>query len=191
MAQTLFRWRFHRSGKPQRFKWYTHLVQLCSFIQGFQPSPLGNQTIPRRSFPEPAQLRFVDRPVADCKSLNTQGRYGCCKPDGEQVVRKEDDLENKAFKLQPRPAVRINNMPWNFAESECVNKRGREAEKLEIKPKRLIWHFRVALLFLTLNNLKVQYHTPSFYPPLTSRHEHTHSGSQWACTQLSRLWSGG
>lgn len=32
----------------------------------------------------------------------------------------------------------------------------------------------MALLFLALNNLKVQYHTPSFHPPLPSRHAHTH-----------------
>ncbi|ROI16000.1 hypothetical protein DPX16_14212 [Anabarilius grahami] len=38
--------------------------------------------------------------VSCCKSLNTQGRYGSCKPDGEQVERKEDDLDKKAFKLE-------------------------------------------------------------------------------------------
>lgn len=55
------------------------------------------------------------------------------------MEKKEDDLEKKAFKLQPRPAVRINNMPWNFAESECVNKCERKrGGKLEIKPKWLI-----------------------------------------------------
>lgn len=86
--------------------WFYYVALPSIKLEGLQPSPFGPQTIPRWTFPEAAWLRLMDWPVARleqvscCKSLNTQGRYGSCKPDGEQVERKEDDLEKKAFKLE-------------------------------------------------------------------------------------------
>lgn len=131
---------------------------------------------------------WLEQQVSCCKSLNAQGRYVCCKPDGEQVERKEDDLEKKAFKIQPRPAVGINNMEF-FRKQVCewmwMKRRGK------VKDQAKMANLTLPCGFDALNNLKIQYHTPSFHSPLNSRHEHIHPGPQWACTQLRRLWSEG
>ncbi len=111
MVQTLCRWRrLHRCGcyyceQANHSALNSILIWFnCSFIQGLQPSPLGNQTIPRRSFPEPAWLRLMDRPVADWNSRLAAVNHWILRVDMGAARQMESRWKGKRMALRKRPS---------------------------------------------------------------------------------------